>query len=419
MNFSFDAEQSTYLVRGEIADADLPARVAMLVASHPDIVGVFADPQIEPFPVYCGSRAVGTATDVSRLLGTDALRARGMDGTGVAIAVVDTGINVAHLRSKGLNPTVDASRSWTPPGVTTRPGQHPVAHGTMCAYDVLVAAPKATLIDVAVMLAREATFSGFLSDAVAGFAHLRQVLDAMPAGTRRLVASNSWGMFSPTWDFPVGSPGNYSDNPAHPFNVIVASLAQAGADIVFAAGNCGRDCADSRCQFGATRPICGANSHAQVLCVAGIDTQRRRLGYSSQGPGRLFDQKPDVSAYTHFLGSEAEGAGVPDSGTSAACPVLAGVIGAVRTRYPATKVAPAQLRSLVTKTSANLGPPGFDYDYGWGAVDPAALATALDQVPAQPAKKAVATKKPAAKKKAAATKKARKAKKAPAKVPPG
>jgi hypothetical protein len=31
--------------------------------------------------------------------------------------------------------------------------------------------------------------------------------------------------------FPIGHPGNYSNNPAHPFNVIVATLESAGADV--------------------------------------------------------------------------------------------------------------------------------------------------------------------------------------------
>jgi hypothetical protein len=218
------------------------------------------------------------------------------------------------------------------------------------------------------------------------------VLDAMPADGKRLVISNSWGIFDPNWDFPVGSPGNYSDNPAHPFNVIVGSLAQAGADILFAAGNCGRDCPDSRCRFGNARPINGANSHPQVISVAGIDVRRRRVGYSSQGPGRLADQKPDVSSYTHFLGSEAEGDGEPDSGTSAACPVMAGVVGAMRTKFTAGAIPPAQFRAVIAKTSANLGLPGYDYDYGWGAVDPVALADGLAATPGSPpAKKAGGT----------------------------
>jgi subtilisin family serine protease len=151
-------------------------------------------------------------------------------------------------------------------------------------------------------------------------------------------------MFSPDWDFPIGHPGNYSDNRAHPFNVIVASLEAAGADILFAAGNCGRDCPDGRCRFGTARPICGANSHPSVLSVAGVDTRKRRVGYSSQGPGRLDPDKPDLSAYTHFRGS---GVYSSDGGTSAACPVAAGVVAAVRKKYPSSVLSPAELRARV------------------------------------------------------------------------
>jgi hypothetical protein len=42
--------------------------------------------------------------------------------------------------------------------------------------------------------------------------------------------------------------------------------------------------------------------------------------------------KPDITGYTHFLGSEAFGAGSPDAGTSAACPVAAGCAAALRTK---------------------------------------------------------------------------------------
>jgi hypothetical protein len=53
--------------------------------------------------------------------------------------------------------------------------------------------------------------SGLLSDAVLAFSGLLGLVSAQPAGRRRLVISNSWGMLSSAWDFPVGHPGNYSD----------------------------------------------------------------------------------------------------------------------------------------------------------------------------------------------------------------
>jgi hypothetical protein len=221
--------------------------------------------------------------------------------------------------------------------------------------------------------------SGVLSDALLAFSHLLRFLNSLPKEERRMVVSNSWGMFSPTWDFPIGSPGNYSDNPAHPFNLIVSTLEGAGADILFAAGNCGVACPDRRCGFAGQRPICGANSHPRVLCVGGVDVHKRWVGYSSQGPGRLIAQKPDVCAYTHFAGSGAEGP--VDSGTSAACPTAAGAVAAIRTGYSITQVSPLALRSLAEKTALDRGRPGFDYDYGWGIIDPTAVHSALDAKP--------------------------------------
>jgi subtilisin family serine protease len=378
VTFSTAPEQATYLVRGTVPDDPLAQRAAVAEATaRPEVVGVFSDPVIATCLVCPGSPPVGADADVASLLGVKALADTGMDGYRVPVAVVDTGVNRAHLEGRGRDPVLSARRSWRPAEVATRPGQHPVGHGTMCAYDIGIAAPKAILLDYALLLSEtpgETAMSGLLSDAVLAYSRLLALITAQPASRRSLVVSNSWGMFSPVWDFPVGHPGNYSDNPAHPFNVIVASLEAAGADILFAAGNCGRDCPDGRCEFGGAMPICGANSHPSVLSVAGIDTRKRRVGYSSQGPGRLAPAKPDLCAYTHFRGS---GVYPADGGTSAACPVAAGVVAAVRERYPATVLAPAELRALLFKTAEDLGGTGFDHDFGWGAIDGSALAAAL------------------------------------------
>jgi hypothetical protein len=381
MTFSFEPSQSTYLLRGQIPDD--PVRQAQSLDDafkNPNVAGVFADPAIESCPICPGDPPRGTVADVANLLSISDLASAGLDGRDVFLAVVDTGINLAYLATQGRKPTLDVQKSWTPAGVPTSPGQHPKDHGTMCAYDVGIAAPRATLVDYAVLLSRtpgQTVMSGLLSDAVAGYSNLLTLLNGMPVNSRRLVVSNSWGMFSPKWDFPVGHPGNYSDNPAHPFNIIVASLESAGADILFAAGNCGRDCPDGRCEFSGSPPICGANSHPKVISVAGIDVQKNRVGYSSQGPGRLSANKPDLAAYTHFEGSHVY---PEDGGTSAACPVAAGVIAALRTGYSSAQLSPAQLRSLLYKKAEDLGPVGFDYDYGWGAIDPkAALSTLASQ----------------------------------------
>jgi subtilisin family serine protease len=382
LDFSLAAEDASVLVRGTISDDELASRVTLLPALRPDVVGVFADPVIESTPACGGDPPVGDWHDVERLLNVPGLHAEGLDGAGVALAILDTGINAAHTaRQLGRGVTLDAARCWSPSGVTGRPGEFEVDHGTMCAFDTLIAAPQATLIDIPVLLSTRpggSALDGLLSDAVAAFAHLRNVLGAQPADSRALVVNNSWGSFSAEWDFPVGHPGNYSDNAAHPFNLMVASLDRAGADVLFAAGNCGRECPDGRCAY-ASRPIVGANSHPKALSIGGIDVNGERVGYSSQGPGRLTARKPDLCAYTHFSGSKAFGEREPDSGTSAATPVAAGLVAAVRTRWPSTRLSPAQLRALLRRTAEDRSEVGFDYDYGYGIVDPAGIIAALQR----------------------------------------
>ncbi len=77
---------------------------AFLAAGEPDEppeqidgASVFANPAIEPFLTCIGDPAVGSVSDVRSALDTVRLAANGLDGDGVAIAIVDSGINLAHL----------------------------------------------------------------------------------------------------------------------------------------------------------------------------------------------------------------------------------------------------------------------------------------------------------------------------------
>ncbi len=362
----------TYIVRGEADDDAIEE-----IRARPDVVGVFSDPPIEPCPICPRDLPLGTDADVEALLCTKNLRSCGMDGKGVLVAVVDSGVNIAYLNGVGKTPSFNAAWSWTLQAGT--PGSMPVDHGTMCAFDVCIAAPKCTILDIA-LLRPAPSLAALLSDAVKAYAHLLDIMmtPRRIGEFRSMVVNNSWGMFHPSWDFPPGNPANYSDNPNHPFNVSVASLEVAGADILFAAGNCGEDCPDNRCQGVTTNAIYGANGHPQVLCVAGVDTTKQRVGYSTIGPGRLTKAKPDVSGYTHFAGS---GVYAADGGTSAATPVVAGVVAAVRSKRPYNPgdptTSPAAIRSLMTSTAEDLGASGYDYKHGHGVVDGCALGKKL------------------------------------------
>lgn len=370
LEMSTPSKAPAFLARGTI-EVDRPEDIAF---EH-DGIQVFADPEIGLYPVCGSSPPHGNASDVAKNLRVAELAKRGLTGYRVAVAVVDTGINLAHLRSMGLKPRFNKKITIAPPGVAVSPGSYPVDHGTMCAFDVLIAAPKATLLDIPTLLSTTpggSAMSGFLSDALRAFSYLLNKVNASGWNYKALVINNSWGMFHPSWDFPPGHPGRYADNPNHPFNIVTGTLASAGADILFAAGNCGANCPDSRCQNVVTNTITGANAHPAVLTVAGCDTTGARVGYSSQGPAiaGMGANKPDIAAHTHFLGSTAFGAAEPDSGTSAACPVAAGCVAALRTKLPFKQVATAQVFAALRQTASAAGAPGWNADYGHGIIQP-------------------------------------------------
>jgi hypothetical protein len=357
-----------------------------------DLSGVplFSDPFVGSH-LTCGrTPAIGSIEDVREKLNVDTLAAYGLNGSNVAVALVDIGIYLPYLTKKlGPTPRLDVSNSWTPNWLTSRPGRHRIGHGTMCAYDVLISAPKATLLDFAALLGRSpgdhsvGTTIGTVSQAyfkllwiwaiIPQLSHIRPPYNG-------LVINNSWTIFHPCWeDFPRNHPGRYIDNPNHPFHYLVAVLAEVGADIVFAAGNCGAQCPSPVCLHRSAGSIMGASAYPEVLTIAGCDTRDKRVGYSSQGPSiaGLPPEKPDLTAYTHFLGSEVEGRGRPDAGTSAACPVAAGCIAALRTKASPDRVPPSSLFAELKSSARQTSGAGWNRDYGFGIIDPVSAASAL------------------------------------------
>src|SRR6266576_652856 len=91
----------TYAVRAIFDDEEAVHRLRR--ERGMDVFGVFADPAVSVFPsVYCGSGAIGTADDVARRVGVSALRAHGLTGKSVHVAVVDTGIDGSRIPVAGV-----------------------------------------------------------------------------------------------------------------------------------------------------------------------------------------------------------------------------------------------------------------------------------------------------------------------------
>jgi len=376
-----------FLIRAYVARADLAERDfndGEPFWSDPDLHGQFVLPS--------ANKATGDADAVRLDLDTAVLQDNDLYGSDVAVAIVDTGIYRRHLAKQlGFKPALDVDNSWTPPSVATWPGRNRIGHGTMCAYGVLAVAPNVTLLDYPLLLGRPAgehTVSATIGEMMRGYLILIWRWAIIRTITQSaLVVNNSWGIFHPSLDdYPASDPRRYIDNPHHPFRLYIWLLTAFGADVVFAAGNCGSGCPNAVCLQRTAGMIMGANAYDEVLTIAGCDIHDVRVCYSSQGPSiaGMPSQKPDVTAYTEFLGSKVQrgprGFG-PDTGTSAACAVASGCIAALRTRRPPTATDPATMIAVLQATAHPAGGGVPNYDYGYGIIRPVAAGRSLGVIP--------------------------------------
>ncbi len=355
----------TVVVRATIARERVPE-----LRAHRDVVAVWSDPRIAPVPatggpgegVDCTPQVpTGDAAAVARSLGADRVWQEGGNrGSGAVIGIVDGGIDGARFPVIG---------GWSP-DPEAPPGDPRVAwegHGTMCAIDARIACPEAQFHDYSIgKTAPGAGIDALLSSALQSF-H-RALVQYGADGTPQ-VLSNSWGLYQESWDpFPPGDPSNYTRNPDHVFTRKLVELLDAGLLVTFAAGNCGGVCADPRCgaDQGPGRGIWGASGHERSICVGAVNLRREWIGYSSEGPAALSQQKPDVCGYSHFAGWFPS-----DTGTSAACPVIAGALALLARRPGLTQ---DRARAVLRATT---GARGWNARLGTGIADAYAAWAAL------------------------------------------
>ena len=391
----FGRQETTdsYIIRGHVKNEEQLKTFINKNKDNANIIGIFSDPYIACFSCTSSfNTPIGDHNEVMNLLNIPQLHLQKMDGSNVFVAIVDTGINLNHLKSRGKKPKLNKNHSFPNTNLFSqifewlrtlfRLGSASVDHhGTMCAFNVLNIAPHCTLLDHSIIgeLDTEPKMLGLLSDAIQSYDVLLKLRKKQNNSPKQwaLVVNNSWGMYNPNWDYPVGDILNYSNDPTHPFNLIVEKLEGEGVDILFAAGNCGEENPDYRCEDFTDNTIYGANSHPNILSIAAVNVNKERLGYSSKGPGRLEDKKPDLCAYSHFEGSRPP---APDGGTSTACAVATGVVAAIRSKYPPSVLSPAQLRQLLRETAEKLVQNDFDYSHGYGLINVDNLLEALDEI---------------------------------------
>ncbi len=357
---------------------------------------VMLEPRVDAVPLMdVATRALKVRE--SDVYGTQVAWELGVTGKDVNIAIMDTGVDDAH---PALTGRYIAGADFTKPGPhiirwvrdgTFNPDDQ-AGHGTTCAGiamgtgapdgTYIGAAPDANLVDL-----RIGTPIGF-SPGEGPNNFYDAALQAIDWAAEH--ADASWGsgpqgidVISLSWGIPYDGVSDGSDAYSRGLDRCV----ELGIQVANAAGNDGPD------NVGLTG-MSASGMSTIVAALDDLDTIPRDddiiADYSSRGPrddngdGYPYDElKPDVSAPgTHIKGvvfdrtGDGSGGGYGDrgSGTSYACPYVAGVSALLIEANP--EMSPILIREVLRATAERRGEPEYpeldpywSREFGWGMVD--------------------------------------------------
>ena len=275
------------------------------------------------------------------------------DGTGVTVAVIDTGIDVKHPDLIGtVIDGVDFSQVGNPSG--TAPVGSSSFHGTMVASliagqgktsgGVIGVAPGAKLLSISIGLGVEG------ADTDAQIA--KGVIWAVDHGAD--VINLSLSRNSAVW------PKSWDEAFSYAFE----------NDVVVVAASGNRTDGSARPSAPATMP--------QVIAVGGVDKSGLASDTAStQGIGLVL-VAPAEELYGSYPGGEIRSWG----GSSAAAPLVSGLVALMLQKDPAATSNDIALR--LTSTVRDAGDPGFDAEYGFGIIDPGSALMATGKAAQSP-----------------------------------
>jgi serine protease AprX len=352
------------------------------LAELPGVERLEHDAPIEPY-----TETSHTATRGAELLdGTVTVGGEIVDGSGIGVAVVDTGVDGWHpdlVDRMGENVKVVPSLGLLGGTAIPFPESDTASLGGHGTHVAGIVAGDGTASDgrfhgAATGATIHGVSGGTLVSLHSALEALSWVLDNHDTVTPAIrVVNNSWG----------SSAGEYDENSATAR--AVRALIEAGVVVVFAAGNDGGDGSTQRTSVQCVDPTPG------MICVASYDdggTGTRdgsTSGFSSRGDATRPETWPDLAApgsnvvaacratlpvcATGILGVDDPLHYASLSGTSMAAPHIAGIAAQVLQVDPT--LTPEQVEAVLVSTATRYGEPG--HAAGAGLVDAVAAVQAV------------------------------------------
>jgi serine protease AprX len=365
-------------------DVLLAAGEADALRSLADIPGVLRLEHDAPIEVF--TETSHTATRGAELLdGSVTIDGEIIDGTGIGVAVVDTGVDGLHpdlVDRMGENVKVVPSLGLLGGTAIPFPESDTLSlggHGTHVAGIVAGdgSASDGRFHGAATGSTIHGVSGGTLISLHSALEALYWVLENHDTVTPAIrVVNNSWG----------SSAGDH--NPDGSTERAVAALIDAGVTVVFAAGNDGGDGSTQRTSVQCVNPTPG------MICVASYDDggtgtrEGTTSSFSSRGDASQPNTWPDLAAPGSNIVAACRATlpvcatgilGVDDplyyaslSGTSMAAPHIAGIAAQVLQVDPS--LTPAQVEQILIASATSYGEPG--YAAGAGLVDAVAAVQA-------------------------------------------
>jgi bacillopeptidase F len=324
----------------------------------------FDEPVGFPEPVVTADKTHATEWNIPMIGADQVWNTLGLDGTGIVVGSMDTGVDLTHpaLSGKwrgGADSWIDLVNGLPDPYDDHGHGTHTI--GTMVGGD----GPGSFAFDIGVcygaqfISAKVLDETNSFSDASIVIAGAQWMLD--PDGDPLTddfphVINNSWYFFSAIY---TG------------FHSTVQAWIAAGIIPVFCLGNEGPNAST-------TRP---PGSYNNSIGVGATDASDVITSFSSRGPtpgGSFFPpdrRKPDLSAPGDLVLSSVPGGAYQYwSGTSMASPHVAGTVALMLQAHPGLTF--SEVLSILCQTSVDRGTAGYDHDYGYGRLDALAAVTA-------------------------------------------